>query len=98
MNDLMQQAPLGDDALPEANAIALRLALEEVWHLANQSRLMALNAALESASACQDAAAGDMLALGRASGQSLAEAEQIVAAVELLLLQMPPANAVRKAL
>ena len=73
---------------------ALRLALEEARQLAAQSRLLALNAALESAGACGEAeAVREMEVLGGAAGQAIDEAEKIAAAVELLLQQIRSASA-----
>lgn len=72
---------------------ALRLALEEARQLAAQSKLLALNAALESAGACGEAEAiWEMDVLGGAAGQAIDEAEKIAAAVELLLQQIQSAS------
>ncbi len=79
---------------PGTQEAALRLALEEARQLAAQSRLLALNAALESAGACGEAdAVREMDALGGAAGQAIDKAEEIAAAVERLLQQIRSASA-----
>lgn len=95
MSNAMARRITHDEALPfDAPEIALRLALEEARQLAAQSRLLALNAAFESADACREAGAADeMDALGGSAGQAAAEAARIVAAVELLLQQIQSASA-----
>lgn len=75
--------------LPGAQEVLQHLALEEVRLLAAQSKLLALNAALESAAACRDAdASSEMDALGRSACQAAEEADGMTRAVELLLQQI----------
>jgi len=91
---ISRQLPLEEDCLPGVNEMALRRALEEVRQLAAQSRLLALNAVFETAGArAEPAAAEEMETLGGAVGQAAAEAEGMVAAVELLLRQIESASA-----
>lgn len=72
-----------------AEEAALRLALEEARQLAAQTRLLALNAALESAAASSNAnAPTEMDVLGRSVGQAIAEADSIVLVMELRLHQI----------
>lgn len=86
---LARRGATGSALLPGAQDVLLHLALEEVRLLAAQSKLLALNAALESAAACRDAeACEEMVALGRSAGQAAAEADGMAKAVELLLLQI----------
>ena len=68
---------------------ALRTALEEARQLAEQTRLLALNAAFESAAA---GPAGEMAALGGEAGQAASAAERVIGAVELLLQQIRSAS------
>ncbi len=71
-----------------AEEVALRLALQEARHLAAQTRLLALNAALEAVAASCDAnASTEMSALGKSAGQAIAEADSIVLAMALRLRQ-----------
>jgi hypothetical protein len=92
-NALAQTFPQ-DEAIPRgAVEMALRLALEEARQLAAQSRLLALNAAFESAGA---AASAD--APGGAVGQAAAEADRVTAVVELLLQQIQSASSLSRPL
>lgn len=84
---------------PDAQQLALRLMLEEARQIAAQSRLLALNAAFESAAACRDAAAaGEMDALGASAERTAGEMERASAAVELLIEQIQSASALSQPL
>ncbi len=77
-------------SLPSAQETALRLALEEARRLAAQSRLLALNAALEIADAGREAClAPEMHLLVEEAGQ----AEEAARAVESLLRQIEAGEA-----
>lgn len=79
-----------DADLPHgAQEAAVHLALEEARQLAAQTRLLALNAALEAAAASSNAnSSTEMDALGRSVGQAIAEADSIVLVMELRLNQI----------
>ncbi|MBK6631457.1 MAG: hypothetical protein IPG33_10660 [Betaproteobacteria bacterium] len=93
MHNGLSHLPSQEITFPHsANDTALRLALEGVRRLAAQSRLLALNSAFEAAGASREAeAAEEMNALGGSAAQAIAEAEKMVATVELLLQQMQSA-------
>ncbi len=98
-NAMLRQASQEEAFLPGTHETALRLALEEARQLAAQSKLLALNAAFESAGACRDTgAAEEMDALGGSAGQAVAEAERVASAVELLLLQIQSTSSLSKPL
>ena len=90
MGDDMTRVIMHESDIPHgAEEVALRLALEEARHLAAQTRLLALNAALEAAAVICDAnAPAEMDALGRSAGQAMAETDRIVSAMELRLQQI----------
>jgi hypothetical protein len=98
-NGLAHQTSQENGFLPSANDTGLRLALEEARQLAAQSKLLALNSALESANACRDPGeTEEMDALVGSANQAIAEAEMITAAVERLLLQMQSSPSISGAL
>lgn len=83
----------------DAQEFALRQILEEARRIAAQSRLLALNAAMESASACgEPVVAREMDALGGSAGRTVAEMERVAASVELLLQQINSASALSRPL
>ncbi len=84
-NALMRQTSPGGTLPQGLQEAALRTALEEARQLAEQTRLLALNAAFESAAA---GPAGEMEALGGEAGHAAAEAARVIGAVELLLQQI----------
>ena len=99
INVLPLQASQEEVFLPGTHESALRLALEGARQLAAQTRLLALNAAFESAGACRDAGVvEEMHALGRSAGQAAANADRITRSVELLLLQIQSSPLSPKAL
>ncbi len=91
-----QEQPL---PFPGAAEAALRRALEEARQLAAETRLLALNTAIESAGACGEAGAAlDMEALGRSAVRSAADMERMAASVDWLLQQIRSAAALGRAL
>lgn len=95
-----QDVPAQAEALPpSAEETALHLALQQARALAAQSRLIAMNAAFESAAACREAAdAQEMEALGRSAGRTAEEMERVAASVELILQQIRSASALSRPL
>ena len=84
-----QWIPHEVDFLHGAQEVALRVALEEVRHLAAHSELLALNAAFESVGASRETdPSGEMAALGRSAAQTVSDADSIVKTMEQLLLQL----------
>ncbi len=94
MNNAIARQASPEEAPPAGvQETVLRLALEEARQIAAQSRLLALNAAFESAGAGLDAeATGEMEALGGSAVQAAHAAESLAAAVELLLQQVTSAG------
>lgn len=78
-----------DDA--PAQEIALRRILDEARLLSAQSRLLALNAGLESVAVRQ--VAGDATEAETDVSRAASEADRVAAAVELLLQQIRSASA-----
>ena len=93
-NALAREGSTTEALSADAQEVALRLMLEEARQLAAQSRLIALNAAFESAGARnEEAATAEMDALGGSAGRTAAEMDRVVATVELLLQQIQSASA-----
>ncbi|MCL4681996.1 MAG: hypothetical protein KJZ92_12015 [Rhodocyclaceae bacterium] len=85
-NALAGQAASPGSQPPDMQDAALRRVLEEARQLAEQSRLLALNTAFESAGA-----AGDDDALGGEACHAADEAAKVIGAVERLLQQIQSA-------
>jgi hypothetical protein len=82
-----------------AEESVLRLLLEQARELAAQSKLIAMNAALEAAAACSEAAdARETDALGGSAGRTAEEMESVAASVELFLQQLQTASVLARPL
>lgn len=92
-NALARHASNGEPQPSSMQESSLRHALEELRLLAAQSRLLALNAAFESAGAGRDEGVErEIDVLAGEAGQAVAEAERTTAAVERLLRQIQAAS------
>lgn len=91
LKTLMPQAGIEEAGPAFSREAALRANLEAVRQVAAQSRLLALNAALELAGASRDAeAAEEMEVLFGTIAHAATDADQVAAAIELQLLLMQP--------
>jgi hypothetical protein len=91
MSNALARDSQGEEAFREA---AVRATLEEIHRLAEQSGLLALNAALESIGArAAGGPAAEMDGIATQAGGAAVEAGRVAAAVEALLQQIQAGSA-----